>query len=221
MTTGANFITVLQERLGKRTDLTSAIILIEAEIVRETILEAADFYPWFLQSEDATLVTVASQEFLSKPTNFLGIDQENDWCSLAYNDTTDTTADPWIPIEVYDWNLVKAKYKDAVIGPPEFAAYVNDLIYVRPIPDAVYTLRQRYYASDPTIFPSDGTTNLWLTHATDWVIGEVGYVLASQYIRDAEVIKTFDALRASGKARVYKKHIALQEAAKSRSMGDS
>jgi len=217
---GDDFLTVLQKRLGRRTDITSAMVTLEAEMLRKNVLENATFKPWFLQAEDATITTTASQEYVSRPADFVHFDEEDDWCQIAYNDPDDTSADPWVPIVLDDWNIIKAYYKDEVIGKPIKGALVFNRLYLRPIPDDTYTLRWRYYKTDSAFDFTVASENLWLQHASDWVLGEVGLIFASQYTRDQDVIPVFDLMRKEGRRRVYNETIARFEAGKMRSMGD-
>lgn len=219
--TGAELLTALRERLGNRStiDLPTATILAEAELVRTTILERTTFFPWFLQDEDVTVSTVASTEYVSLPSDFLGFDPEDEWSGIAYQDPADTSADPWVPIAYDDFNIIKAKYKDAVTGKPVAFGLVGTRAYFRPIPDAVYSLRFRHYKTDAT-FPSDGTTNLWLTYAPDWVMGEVGFILASQYVKDMEAAQAFVAMKQEARKRCYYETVKRQESGKARQMGD-
>lgn len=223
---GDDFLTTLQYRLGKRTDFTAAMVLLEAEMVRKNILEAATFKPWFLQAEDTSISTTASQEYISRPTDFLHFDAEDDWCQIAYNDPDDTSGDPWVPIVLDDWNVIRTFYRTKsteaadLSGKPEKGALVFNRLYMRPIPDAVYSTRWRYYKTDTAFDFTVASENLWLQHASDWVMGEVGFIFASQYVRDADVVGTFALMKQEGRKRVYNETIARFEAGKMRSMGD-
>lgn len=228
---GNDFITVLRSRLGNRnsTDLPSATIIIEAEMVRKTILEKAPFRPWFLKNEDTTISTVLNQEWVALPTGFLAFDPEDEWSGVAYQDPNDVTVDPWVPLNIDDFNTLKAYYKDGVAnddvtssglrGAPEQAALVGTRLYMRPIPDAVYPLRFRFYKTDVAMQDA-AQENLWLEHASDWLLGEVGYIFASQYLQDNELAPVFSGMRDVARRRVYFETIARQEANKSRQQGD-
>lgn len=217
---GDDFLTTLQRRLGQRTDITAAMVLLEAEMLRSTVLEKATFKPWFLQAENSSITTTVDQEYVSRPTDFLHFDEEDDWCQVAYNDPDDTSNDPWVPLVLDDWNVIKAYYRAEATGKPIKGALVFNRLYLRPIPNAVLTLRFRYYKTDSAFDFTVSSANLWLTNAADWVMGEVGFVLASQYTRDAEVTGSFDLMRTEGRRRVYNETVARLEAGKMRSMGD-
>lgn len=228
---GQEFIASLRRRLGSRTavDLPTTDIIVEAEMIRKTLLEKAAFRPWFLQNEDSSINTVANQEYVELPTGFLGFDPEDEWSGVAVNDPNDVSADPWVPLVIDDFNVIKAYYKNGVpsddlvssglLGVPEKAGLIGTRLYMRPIPDDVYNLRFRFYKTDDAL-TEDEEQNLWLEHASDWWLGELGLVYASQIVQNAELIPIFDDMRKAGRRRVYGETIARQESNKSRQQGD-
>lgn len=233
---GDDWIKSLRARLGNRsvTDLPSNTIIMEAEAIRKTQMEKARFRPWFLQAEDTSIATVVGQEYVSLPTGFLGFDPEDEWSGVWYQNPNDTSADPWVKIISDDFNTIRDFYKfapadqftgqvltdtNAVSGAPIKAGLVGNQLYLRPIPDQIYTLRYRFYKSDSPLVET-ATENLWLQHAHDWWMGEVGLLFASQYVQDSDLVAVFDLIRKEGRQRVYHETIARQEANKSRQQGD-
>ena len=203
-------------------------MLIEMNMIRATILERATFKPWFLKDEDTTISTVANTEYVALPSDFLGFDYEDEWSGVAYNDTDDSSADPWVDIVLDDFNTIRNFYKDLTgtdaassetTGKPEKGGLVGSRLYMRPIPDAIYNLRFRFFAGTAA-FADDSAANDWLTYAPDWVMGEVGHVLAAQYTKNDEDAVYFDKMRERGRLRCYRETIARQEAGKTRNMGD-
>ncbi len=216
---GADFAAALQQRLGARTDITTSVMSVEVNMVQTNILEKAAFKPWFLQKEDTTIVTTINQEWVNQPTDFLEFDPDDEWSGVDYLSPTDTSADPYHPIIIDDFKVIKARFKDNVVGSPQKAGLVGTRLYLRPIPDLVYGLRWRYYARDAAVV-YDTTANLWLTHAADWLMGEVGFVLSSQYTKSTEDAAVFATMRDAGRRRVYNETIARMEAGKARQQGD-
>jgi hypothetical protein len=228
---GNDFITSLRTKLGNRSaaDLPSASILIDLEDIRKTILERAAFKPWFLQNEDTSISTVALQEYVNLPVGFLAFDEEDEWSGVAYSNPADVTIDPWTPLTVDDFNTIKAYYKagttstdttsSGIKGKPVRAAIVGTKLYMRPIPDAVYALRFRFYKTD-TAIADVGVETLWLQYASDWLMGEIGVQYAGLVIQNSDLIPFFDDLRTKGRNRIYRDTIARQEANKHRQQGD-
>lgn len=229
---GNDFIISLRSRLGNRTaaDLPSATIILEAEAIRKTQMERTTFQPWFLQAEDTSKSTVVYQEYVNLPDGFLAFDEEDEWSGVEYSDPLDVTRDPWVPLTIDDFNTIKAFYKASttpndttsagIIGNPVKAGIVGTKLYMRPIPDKVLSLRFRFYKSDPTAMTDTAAENLWLQYAHDWLMGEVGVLMAGQYIQNPDLIPLFDNMRTLGRKRVYNETIKRQEASKSRQQGD-
>jgi len=59
-----------------------------------------------------------------------------------------------------------------------------------------------------------------LTHAAEWVIGEVGAIVASEIVRDNEAAGNFVAQAQRGRNRVMNKAVAIQEILKARNLGE-
>lgn len=228
---GDDFIATLRRRLGNRSvaDLPSADIIVEAEAIRKTQLEKARFRPWFLQAEDTTISTVVGVEYVALPTGFLGFDPDDEWSGVAVQDPNDTTQDPWNPIVIDDFNVIKDWYKastspqdstsSGIVGMPQKAGLVGTRLYMRPIPDKIYPLRFRFYKSDTPLVEAP-SENLWLQHAHDWWLGELGEMYAGLIVQNMDLVPFFTDLKTRGRQRVYHETIARTEANKSRQQGE-
>jgi hypothetical protein len=125
--------------------------------------------------------------------------------------------DPWVPLTQDEFSIIKGKRPGA--APPTYYSLMGGHIYLRPIPDAAYTLRLLYYGADNVLDTLD-STNLWLVHAADWFVAEVGFIIASQYMSMPESAKVFEMDRREARARVMNDTIARREAGWQRAMGD-
>ena len=85
---------------------------------------------------------------------------------------------------------------------------------------SVYTLRLMYMKKDDAI--AAGTTeNLWLTWASDWIMTETGYILASTYVIMPAIAQAFQLERTEAARRVMGDTVARNEAGRTRKMGES
>lgn len=203
-------ITLLQYRCGNRDDLTTPIT-VELALVQSTHLErAGSFLPWFLESDLTTLSTVAGDMDVAFPADYLA---EIEGSTL------------WYQAEDLSWKkLVKKPYdyiqeKNLEAGAPKYYHVGATGFLIGPTPDAIYTLRFRYYKKDSTV--SAGTdTNLWLTYAQDLIVAEVGARVCKYHTRDAVGEERFlqDAIEA--RSRLFVVHESKQHVNRRYGMGE-
>jgi hypothetical protein len=190
--------------------------------VQENILEGGPFYPWFLISEETYVDTVAGEERLAVPYDFLHEWEE----SVLYRfDTTATgTANPWIALKRDDWDVIRQAYTTVNGGVPKYYDISNQYFMLADTPDDAYSMRMRYFEQQPSLAGTYGDAanieNNWLKHASDWFIGEVGLIIASQYLQSDTMEKLFSVQLQRGRKRVYDKDISMSESNKMRTMGD-
>lgn len=219
--TGADAVALLAGRMGQRTGLT-AMILSELNAAQELKLERADFYPWFLEKDKQDLVTVAQQEYVDLPSDFLALDEE--FGALYYNDATGSV-DPWVPVARDQYVNFKESARNPALLPsstivvPEKFDILGTRLYLRPIPMTGLTLRMIYMAKQ-TAVANDTNTNLWLTHAHDWLLGEAGVMLAGFQTQNPELGGLFATMATAGKQRVQNETTARREAARMAAMGE-
>lgn len=201
------------QKLGKRTDLVTDMET-EILVVQSQILEGHHWLPWFLETEDATLVSVAGTESIALPTDFLLEDVENRGLEINLPSDSD---EPWQEVKKDDLSIIRQKYPGDG-GQPLMYALRGSNIMLRPIPDAVYTFRLNYFARDDEL--TTDVANLWTTEAADLLIAELCYLMAKDYIKDPESAAGFqtDVQRAWG--RLYRKHTARREGGGMRMVGD-
>lgn len=204
-------VALLGQRLGNRTDLAASIIE-EMQLVQGTLLEkAGTFLPWFLEADYASLSTVANTEAVALPTNFLGwIEDEPVWLY----DTTATAV--WDKLPRKRAGTLREKY--TTTGRPlEHAVGVESLLFA-PVPDAVYTIKFRYYAADTVL--STNIENKWLKHASDLLIAKTGEIMASQYLMNTKLTEVFTKAAQEATARVYTQHENREHSGRSYQMGE-
>lgn len=207
-------ITRILSRLGRDgdTDLEAKIEL-EIVTVQESILEGHQWLPWFLLTEIATETTIADEERVEIPTDFLL--EDDDQALWRYD--ADNTDNQWTPLKKDDLDVLRDKYPGT--GEPVAYALRNQYFVLKPTPDDAYTLKMSYYARD-TELANDDDENKWLTHAADLVIAETCILMAEEYIKDYDSAERFKIAAKRAWDRLYRLHIARTEAGGMRQMGE-
>ena len=213
MATRDEIIDVVLNRLGNRSADTALRAFAEAELLLvQERLEGEASPPWFLLTERASASTTADEPRLPVPANFL---QEWEEGALLVLDSTNSEEDEVIKD---DYDALKAKYKNTAAGIPVHYALRNDVFWLFPTPDIVYTIYMTYFKSQVAL-----TTNIttpWTTHASDVLIGELGIVLAGEYLHNDQLKARFEANTLRARNRLSAKSTAREEANRSRTMGD-
>lgn len=160
----------LQRRLGFRTDLEAAIIdeLQQAQIEHEEEFLASP--PWFLLEEISSASTVAGEERLPVPENFL---QECEQGTLWVYDSSED--DPWIELPKGFYENLKAYYTTQ--ERPKRYSLVGPYFRLHPTPDKVYTIRLLYYKRDATL--TSNIENQWLKYAPGVLMYSAGIAIAA------------------------------------------
>jgi hypothetical protein len=193
---------LLAQRLGNRQDLVSRMAT-EVQLLQDVKLEQNYWLPWFLETEMAYTATTAGEERVELPADFLGEVEEQ---ALWLYDSTASLQYKALRKMEYDDMIVK--YPGT--GTPEAYAIGANYLFVRSIPDAVYTLKMRYLARDAVL--DSNIENQWLKYASDLVMAELGAVMAKQHMQYMELAATFENDAKLAWDRLYKAHIARQEA---------
>lgn len=205
-------LTILKFRLGSRTDADLDTIIPVEMTQAQFELENSGEPPWFLLTDDVDLATVANQRYVNPPADFL---LESDDNKIWYIDSSG--GQNKLDKGEFDASL---EYWGADTGAPAGYALLGTRFELFPLPDAVYTLRLKYYAADTT--PSTlavGATNLWLTHAPDLLLARTGRRMAT-YLRDSELVKVFSGEEMVAQNRIMVLSAARIEVNRSRSKGD-
>jgi len=203
----------LQYRLGNRTGLETKMIS-EMDFIQQTLLEGTGaFTPWFLETEMANVNTQADEERVQLPEDFLGeVEGQALWLYDA-----DNTDEPYTELHKSDYDRLILKHQ--IPGTPSEYAMAGDYFLLRAIPDDIYNIRMRYYATD--VLPSTGNIeNKWLKHASDLFIAELGYIIAGKYIRNPQLAAEFQQDSIIARDRLYKKHERRQHTNRVYGMGE-
>jgi len=205
-------ITLVLNRLGNRANDTvlTAQAVLELQHVQEQ-MELKEELPDFLLTERATASTIADEERLPVPTNFL-LELEEGALFITNDDGTE------IELEKDDYDVLRNKFASVAATLPTRYALRNDYFVLFPKPNKAYTVRMAYYKKD-TVLSSD-VTNQWLTYAPDVMINGLGEVLAGEYLHNAALRDRFAARGSGAVRRMYNRDTALKEANKKRNMGD-
>jgi hypothetical protein len=172
-------VSLIAQRLGNRTDLDAQIIS-ELQLTQDT-LERADMLPFFLLTEFVATVTVAAEERLKLPDDFL---KEYEEGALWYYDAT--SASQWAPLKRSSMEQLKGAFTTE--GYPQYYALAGNYFRLAPVPDEVYSVKMLYYAQD-TVLSTD-VENQWLKYCPEWILSETGARMAA-YIQNDKMAATF------------------------------
>lgn len=197
----------VHKRLGNRTGLDTDIQN-EIKLTQETLERGLEL-PWFLKTNDATLVTVADTATVALPSDYL----------------RDTDENPlWIEDSNGDWNIVLKERFDVLKATnyennpalPKNYALIRDDIHLFPTPDAVYSLDLYYFGADTTV--TSNIENQWLKYAPALIINSVGLEIA-EYSRDSGAIAYFTPKVVNAMDMLMRENISRDEAGAKPTMG--
>ncbi len=210
-------VDLIMKRLGNSSDLTLRDDIINEMVnAQDTILEGDILSPWFLVTEETTAVTTLGDERVGLPADFI-----LPWEQGFLFRFDATLPDPYVEMVREDWDEIKEGLNFP--GIPTHYDIAGRYILMRPLSDDVYPLRMRYIGRGVSLVGTYGVNNIenvWLKHAADWFIGEVGYIIADQYLQQpAAKIKSFQLQAARGRTRVHHLNTAMEETLKVRIRG--
>lgn len=206
------FVTTLGYRLGNRTDLAAKIIA-EMVYVQSTLLEGTGaFTPWFLETEMANVDVPEGEERVPLPGDFLGeIEEQSLWLYDAANSS------PFTELHKTAYDRIILKYQTP--GTPREYALVGNYILLRPVPNAIFNIRMRYYAKDISV-ATGNIENAWLKNAADLLMAETGAIMAGDHLQNQALADKFSAAAAIARDRIYKKHESRKHTNRSYGMGE-
>jgi hypothetical protein len=213
-----------------RPDLASACVT-EMQLQQATELEKGAQLPWFLRKDDKTsTVTIANQETYNLPSDFLRFNESG---MFWYNGANLSIpgAQPWTPITrdldyghmVTTFTKVNALSQlnppPTVTTAPPMAYYSEGLTFaLSPIPGFAVQLRLRYYGSQPLL--TSNIENAWTKYAPDLFAGQVGFILATQYVENPAKAEMFMKMKMTALDRILRDTIAMDMADLLATMGD-
>lgn len=202
-------VVLIQQVLGFRTDLTTAIIINMK--LAQTSLESAPVKPWFLLSEYSTISTVIGEARIGLPSDFL---EEHEEGALLYR-PDDTTLDDVVLIKESLDDLLD-EFASSDVGEPEKYALEGGYFRLGPTPDDEYVLKMIYYKQD-TVLDSNVENN-WLKYAPLLLIGAAGMTLAPG-VRDPVAQAEFSRMKSEGSLLLHSQNEARQHANRSYQVG--
>lgn len=207
-------ITSCAERLGKRTDLVTSM---ETEIVyvQSMVLEGKEWLPWFLETEDDSLVCVVGDNEVALPSDFLIENDEMGGLEINIQTNND---EPWQELTKDDLMILRRRFPEPTSATPRGYSLRGNTIILTPTPDIAYPLRLNYFARDTEL--STNVANQWTTEAADVLTAELLYFMAKDYIKDNEMAQGFATDAARAWRRLHSKHIARRENGGKRMVGD-
>ena len=209
----ADAVTRVQRLLGFRSDLETEIIdaLKDSQVELEQMAEL----PWFLKSEMASATTIVDETRIALPTDFIREVDADEEGGLFYYVSTADEDERWVQLEKKELAAAIAAYQDAV-GPPVVYSIDDAYVRVRPISDAVYTVKMIYYYKDVVL--DTNVENQWLKHAHELIIGKAGQKVAAA-ARDAAAMQAFVSMESNGMKRLETENVARVEVGRMRTMG--
>lgn len=183
-------------------------------------LEKGKTLPRFLLLEDQTLTLLAGQHTVALPSGFLRPDDDNTLYYVADDSHLQHYLRPY------------RSYRDAVVAVqssqrPDQPAQTTDVpsVYVIrkstidfiTLADREYELTWNYYKAADVL--DQNIENLWLRHASEWLIGEAGMRMAADK-RDGNAVAVFEKIMQKGRMAVFAEDIAAEESVGPIAMGE-
>lgn len=208
-------VDLLMGRLARRNStVTQQDIINEMVFVQENTLEGDPTPLWFLLTESAETTTLADDERLPVPSDFI---QEWEEGALYVAETSGGDVTSMVKD---DWDTIKEKSTGT--GKPKYYDVSGDYFLLRPVPNDAYYMTMRYYARaadlSGTYGDSNNIENKWLEYASDLFIAEVGIIIAVQYLQSATMGALFGQQAAVAKDRLVRKDTIMKEVNKQRFM---
>lgn len=207
-------VSLIASRMGQRTDLNDAIILEMGLVITTKLEENAVITPWFLLTESATSALTIDEERLAVPDDFIVEDEENPIFVL------DTESNKYLPLKKIGYDEMVWKYKDSENTIPSVYAITGLYFTLRPLPNAAYAVKLRYYGKDPVLVSDGNVENRWLKYAPDLVIAATCAAVARGQIHDVPLAESFNGEIAGAWTRLKILNEARQHANRRYEMGE-
>jgi hypothetical protein len=152
--------------------------------------------PWFLLSERATTSTVADEERVAVPSDFIE-EWENDAIWFVDENGGEHPLTKYDADDLRKLQQERSSYNTIEPLTPERPlnyAITGDYWRLFPAPTGIYTLKQIYYQEDTVV--ALAAENRWLKYAPYVLIGWAGERLASA-ARDGDALGVFSPMKSS------------------------
>ncbi len=188
-------ITRMREMLGHNSSLQASSFIDALKDAQET-LEKEPQLPWFLRTEISSISTVANEERVVIPTDFLLMPESDDdgiWVFIAGDDN------PWRRLRQDHVGFNRGKYSNEDDAEPK--AYSLDNLYFRlfPTPDKIFTIKMIFLAQDALL--DTNIENKWLEHIP-WLLIAMGVQQVAWGTRDTVASTTAAEVETRMRARL-------------------
>lgn len=202
-------VSIIQQQLGFRTDLSSEIVTNLK--LAQTMLEVGPTRPWFLVTEQMSITTTAEEQRLIVPSNMLA---EIDNTRLVY--IPDDEEEAAVDLKKEDYDQLEYDYREEEAGPPAAYALLGDYFRLFPVPDDAYTIKIIVYGRADTL--DSNIENGWLKWVPYALIGKAGAQIATA-VRDATALATFREWERDGRLALAGMDVARDVANRVLQMG--
>lgn len=176
-------------------------------------LEKGKTLPKFLLLEDQELTLLTGENTVDLPEDFLRVDDDNG----IYYIGPDSHLRRYLVQFKYYRDAVESiqsqqRPDQPVVSTDAPWAYIirGSTIDFITSADTDYDLVWNYYRKDELL--TSNIENLWLTHASEWLIGEAGLRMAMDK-RDKGAVELFTAMMQKGRMAVFAEDLAAEDAA--------
>lgn len=222
-----DLVQIALARLGQRQGDAVLQAALEAEIpliqsrleggVRVGLDDRGIFFPWFLVTEDDTLVQAIGAETVALPADFIAGVSEVESPTLWY--LSNDSDDPWKGLTSEPLDRLRIRWRGTGDAPHGYAL-VGTALYVRPVPaSTAVTLRLLYIGQQPALTDSV-LENAWTQYAADVLVEEL-VIAGTRYTRDSDIRGDAEKSSKDARERLYKLHVARTESLEERSMGEA
>jgi hypothetical protein len=197
-------VALMQLQLGFRSDQ-SANLILHLKLA-QTMLEKSPTKPWFLIVGEDTLVTVADDQKIAIPTDFL---QEAEQGVLRFIPDDADSPDDEVDLDKDSYDVLRKNFRTTASGEPQAYALFGGYFYIFPVPDDVYTLKMIRYGQDTVL--STNVENNWLKYAPKLLMGSAGKELAAA-LRDSNAMEIFARWESEDRILTFSQEIAREQA---------
>jgi hypothetical protein len=204
-------VSLIKARCKRTADTNlDATIVSEMQFIHTQVLEKNPVKPWFLLSPWTAVSISSGVDYTALPSNFYF--EHEEFKLEVYN----SDEGKYIPLEKADAGAAEKYYLYNDTSAPLVYSIEGLYFLFYPVPDQDYTARFRYYVRDTSL--ATNIENNWTKYAADVLLGEVGKVIAGQYLRDETLRTYFEGISNEAWARLRSENEARKVAGQSTAM---
>jgi hypothetical protein len=181
-------VLLLKRRLGRYTDNPTELdtFILDELKAAQNRLENKTSLPWFLKTRLSGLQTVVGEERIVIPYNWLRVREDWEKPVQILKDGL------WRNLPVYSYEKLWEN-TTAVPDLPVGCAQDGGDIVLGPPPAESYPIKLGYFKREFVLVTGTVVSNGWLKYAFDLIISEAGFILANNYLKNAEAAGQFRA----------------------------